>query len=227
MSNETRLRQPRAFVTSARLTSLAVSALFAVQLAAGPAAADNKMGYQIVTPEQASALPRAGGSLGMKIGPEEMIDSEGLHFAVLKVEGVQPSSPAAQAGLKVGDQIIAVNSRVFPNVAAFAGYVGSVPPGQQIEIDFMPAGGGPKQAQRVGVTVGEAGHAVPPHQDAPQSGGRSTGDNVAVGLGAAAIFGCYEYNCYSRLKEKIAEERAKKLPRGPTPPVTTAAPQPQ
>ena len=213
---------------SSRTTRLAASAWVAVQIAAGPAAADNKMGYQMVSAEQASAMPRAGGSLGMKIGPEEMIDSEGLHFAVLKVERVQPDSPAAQASLKVGDQIIAVNGRVFPTVAAFAGYVGSIPPGKQIEVDFMPAGGGPKQAQRVGVTVGEAGRAAPPHQDAPRgNGGLSTGDKVAIGLGAAAIFGCYEYNCYSRLKEKIAEERAKKLPRGPTPPVTTAAPQPQ
>ena len=213
---------------SSRLACLGASALIAVQLAVAPVSADNKMGYQIVTPEQAAAMPRAGGSLGMKIGPEEMIDSEGLHFAVLKVEGVQQSSAASQAGLKIGDQIIAVNGRVFPNVAAFAGYVGSIPPGQQIEVDFMPAGGGPKQAQRVGVTVGEGGRAAAPHQDVPRSnGGLSTGDKVAIGLGAAAIFGCYEYNCYSRLKERIAEERAKKLPREPMPPDTTAAPQPR
>ena len=155
-----------------RTTRLAASAWVAVQIAAGPAAADNKMGYQMVSAEQASAMPRAGGSLGMKIGPEEMIDSEGLHFAVLKVERVQPDSPAAQASLKVGDQIIAVNGRVFPNVAAFAGYVGSIPPGKLIEVDFMPAGGGPKQAQRVGVTVGEAGRAAPPIAPRPSAASR-------------------------------------------------------
>ena len=172
--------------------------------------AENKMGYRLETAGQASELTRAGGSLGMKIGPKDDITSEGLTFQVLKVEGVVEDSPAAQAGLKIGDQIIAVDGRVFPDTKTFAEYVGSIKPGQQIELDYMPEGGGPKQAQRVGVTIGEGGHATSPQADAPKSsGGLSTGQRVAIGVGAAAIFGCYEFDCFSKLKKKYEDERAK------------------
>ena len=184
-------------------------------------AAENKMSYQLETPEQASTLSKAGGSLGMRVGPEHQITSEGLTFEILKVESVGPGSPAAQAGLKVGDQIIAVNRHVFPNTAVFATYVGSANPGQRIEIDYMPAGGGPQQAQRVGVMVGEAGRTVPTRPSAPASTGLTTGDKVAIGVGAAAIFGCYEFNCYARIKNKIQDQREKQGQ-----PATTAEPRP-
>ena len=191
-------------------TALMVGASFAAPLASWPALADNKMGYQLETPEQAAQLVKSGGSLGMKVGPQEQINSEGLTFQILKVEGINNNSPAEQAGLKIGDQIIAVNSHVFPNTKTFAEYVGSAKPGQQIEIDYMPAGGGPKQAQRVGVTVGESGHAAAPHKEpSTVGGGLSTGDKIAIGLGAAAVIGCYEYNCYSRIKTKLQQEREK------------------
>lgn len=197
-------------MTNWRLALLTGSLLAGAQFGAGFAAAENKMGYQLESTENAATLPRAGGSLGMRVGPKERITSEGLTFDVLKVEAVQPGSAAAQAGLKVDDQIIAVNGRVFPTVAAFAGYVGSVKPGQQIQVDYMPAGGGPQQAQRLGVTVGEAGRAAPPQKDGkPENGGLSTGAKIAIGIGAAAVFGCYKYNCYERLKAKYEEERKK------------------
>ena len=187
-------------------------------LVAVAAAADNKMGYTLETPEQAATLAKAGGSLGMKVGPKDDITSEGLTFQVLKVEGVVAESPASQAGLKVGDQIIAVSGHVFPNTKTFAEYVGSIEPGRQIDVDYMPDGGGPKDAKRVGVTVGKGGHAAQPKADAPKSaGGLSTGDKVAIGVGAAAIFGCYEFDCFKKLKAKYEEERAKH-------PTATAAP---
>lgn len=180
---------------------------------AAGASADNKMGYKLETAAEAAKLPKAGGSLGMKIGPQDDIKSEGLDFQVLKVEGVVSDSPAAQAGLKVGDQIIAVNGHVFPNTRAFAEYVGSIKPGQQINVDYMPQGGGPKDAQRVGVTVGESGHAAKPQaqQQAQKSeGGLSTGQKAAIGLGAAALIGCYEYGCISKLKQKYQEMRGQR-----------------
>ncbi len=205
--------------TKRQVAALAIGAMLAAPWASGPAAADNKMGYQLETPEQAAQLQKSGGSLGMKVGPQEQINSEGLTFQILKVEGVNQGSPAEQAGLKVGDQIIAVNTHVFLNTKTFAEYVGSAKPGQQIEIDYMPAGGGPKQAQRVGVTVGEAGKAAPPHKEpSTVGGGLSTGDKIAIGLGAAAVIGCYEFNCYSRIKSKLQQERDKYQQRQPAAP---------
>ena len=174
------------------------------------------MGYRLQSAQEAAGLQRSGGSLGMKVGAEHQINSGNMTFELLKVEGVGEASPAAQAGLKVGDQLIAVDGRVFPNVATFAEYVGSVPPGRQIEIDYMPAGAGPGQAQRVGVTVGQGGHAAQ-RQDLPRNAGLSTGAKVASGVGAAAVIGCYETNCYSRLKTKIEEEREKHRPNGAEP----------
>ncbi len=189
------------------LTPLMVAA---VTLAApGPAAADNQMGYRLQTVQQSESLQRAGGSLGMKVGPEKEITSGGMTFELLKVEGVAETSAASQAGLRVGDQIIAVDGRVFPSVAVFAAYVGSVAPGRRIEVDYMPAGGGPKEAQRVGVTVGEGSRTATPRQDEPRRAGLSTGEKIAIGAGAVAVIGCYEAGCYTRLKKEYDAERAK------------------
>ena len=204
------MRREIAMVAAILVGSQALSAL---------AMADNKMGYKLETAEQASALTRGGGSLGMKVGPQDDIASEGLSFQVLKVEGVVADSPASQAGLKVGDQIIAVNGHVFPNTKTFAEYVGSMHPGEQVDVDYMPQGGGPKDAKRVGVTIGEGGHANKPKQEAQKSaGGLSTGDKVAIGVGAAAIFGCYEFDCFKKLKVKYDEERAKHAQPAPAKP---------
>ena len=200
-----------------RLIAILAGTLVGAQFTSSLALADNQMGYRLQTSEQSAGLQRAGGSLGMKVGPEKDITSGGMTFEILKVEGVGAASPAAQAGLRVGDQIIAVDGRVFPDVPTFAAYVGSVAPGHQIEVDYMPAGGGPQQAQRVGVTVGEGGHAAPAHRDVPRNAGLSTGDKVAIGVGAAAVFGCYEAGCFSRLKKDYDAERAKLQQQGQAP----------
>ena len=197
------MNRSRAAAASAAVLLLATLSLSV------PALADNQMGYRLQSAEQSQGLQRAGGSLGMKVGPEKEITSGGMTFELLKIEGVGASSPAGQAGLKVGDQIIAVDARVFPSIADFAAYVGSIAPGKQIEIDYMPEGGGPGQAQRLGVTVGEAGKAAAPHHDVPRGNGLSTGDKVAIGVGAAAVIGCYETGCYTRLKTKLEQEREK------------------
>ena len=195
------------------MTTLALLGMICGPMAAS---ADNQMGYRLQTAGASTGLQRAGGSLGMKVGPEKEITSGGMTFELLKVEGVGSASPAAQAGLSAGDQIIAVDGRVFPDVPTFAAYVGSVAPGHQIEVDYMPAGGGPRQAQRVGVTVGEGGKAAP-RRDVPRSAGLSTGNKVAIGVGAAAIFGCYEAGCFSRLKKDYDAEREKLQQQGQAP----------
>ena len=167
------------------------------------------MGYQLLSAQEAAGLPRAGGALGIDVGPAQRITDEGLAFELLRVNGVRRGSPGAEAGLGVGDQIIAVDGRVFPSVAAFAAYVGSVQPGRQIAVDTIPAGGGPQQAQRLGVTVGAGGRAVPPVQPGAEarSTGLSTGTKVAIGVGAAALFGCYELGCFSHSNSRPAAAR--------------------
>ncbi len=173
-----------------------------LQCVPSPARADNQMGYRLLSTQQASGLPRAGGALGMDIGRAQQVNDAGMTFDLLRVKGVRMNSPGSQAGFKAGDQIIAVDGQVFQSVAAFAGYVGSLPAGKQISVDYIPNGGGPQQAQRVAVTVGDGGRAVQPaQQDAQsQSTGMSTGTKVAIGVGAAALFGCYELGCFSHPK---------------------------
>ena len=154
-----------------------------------PAWADNPMGYQLVTQQDAAAMPHNGGALGMDIERAQHVTDDGLAFDIIRVKQVRRGSPGAQAGFKPGDQIIAVDGRVFASLTAFAGYVGSMPPGSQVKVDLIPAGGGPQQAQRLVATVGAAGHAAP--------AGLSTGTKIAIGVGAAALFGCYELGCFS------------------------------
>ena len=201
-----------------REIAMVAAVLLGSQALSAVASADNKMGYKLETAEQAATLAKAGGSLGMKVGPQGDISSEGLSFQVLKVEGVVEDSPASQAGLKIGDQIIAVDGHVFPNTKTFAEYVGSIEPGRKIDVDYMPQSGGPKDAKRVAVTVGKGGHAIKPKDDAAKTtDGLSTGQKIAIGVGAAAIFGCYEFDCFKKLKAKYEEERAKHAPAAAAP----------
>ena len=185
------------------VAALALASLLAAPLGATQAWADNQMNYRLLPAAEASTLPRAGGTLGLNVGPGEQINSGGLTFKLLRVNSAKQGSPGADAGFRAGDQIIAVDGRVFPSVPAFAGYVGSLPPGHQISVDYLPAGGGPQEAQRVTATLGGAGGSIPaqPAEAAP-SGGLSTGTKVAIGVGAAALFGCYKLGCFSHLHKK-------------------------
>ena len=172
------------------------AAFLSLQVVPDPAIADNQMGYRLLTTDQAAALPRGGGKLGLSVGRAQQINSGGMTFELLKVNGVSQGSPAGEAGLRTGDQIIAVDGRVFSTVATFASYIGSVQPNGRISIDYMPAGSGPQQAQRVGVTL--EGSTSAPGAPAPSSRtGLSTGEKVAIGVGAAALFGCYKLGCFS------------------------------
>lgn len=187
----------------AKAAALASAAFLSVQGLAGPALAENQMGYRLLTPGQAASLPRGGGSIGLDVGRAQQISDSGLTFELLRVKGVRANSPAARAGFNVGDQIIAADGRVFPSVAAFAAYVGSVPPGRQIAFDYMPAGSGPQDAQRLPVTVGASGRAAAARQaEEPQAEGLSTGTKLAIGVGAAALFGCYKAGCFSSAKAR-------------------------
>lgn len=147
------------------------------------------MGYRMLMPQDAAVLPHNHGSLGLDVERAQHINQNGMTFDLMRIKQVRRGSAGAHAGFKVGDEIIAVDGQVFPTIATFASYVGSVPPGTKISVDSIPAGGGPQQAQRVAVTVGAAG--------STSSGGMSTGAKVAIGVGAAAVLGCYEMGCFS------------------------------
>lgn len=177
-------------MTSRLPTALAVACLLATQVLPLPARADNPMGYRMLMPQDAAVLPHNHGALGLEVDRAQHIEQNGMVFDLMRIKRVHSGSAGAHAGFKVGDEIIAVDGQVFPTIATFASYVGSVPPGTKISVDSIPAGRGPQQAQRVSVTVGAAGSTTP-------SGGMSTGKKVAIGAAAAVALGCYEMGCFS------------------------------
>jgi membrane-associated protease RseP (regulator of RpoE activity) len=179
-------------------TTLAAALLLAAGTSPIPARADNAMGYQLLTAQEAAGLPHNHGALGMDVERSQQITDSGMTFDIIRVKQVRSGSPGARAGFRPGDQIIAVDGRVFPSIAAFAAYVGSLSPGSQATVDYIPAGGGPAQAQRVPVTVGAPGRSTqPPAGSSTASTGLSTGTKLAIGAGAAALLGCYELGCFS------------------------------
>ncbi len=186
-------------MVSRTAAALLAASFLAVQCLPTAAWAENQMGYRLLSVREAANLPRSGGAIGLDVGRAQQISDGGMMFELLRVKAVRRSSPGAQAGFNVGDQIIAADARVFPSVAAFAAYVGSVRPGNQISVDYIPAGGGPKDAQRTSVTVGQGAQPVPPATQ-QSSEGMSTGKKLAIGAAAAALFGCYELGCFSKSK---------------------------
>lgn len=162
---------------------LLAASLLCPQCLAGQAQAQNQLGRPRLPGHQAAELPRRGGTLGMDIGPVQQINENSVAFELLRVSRVRCGSPGARAGFDVGDQIIAVDGHVFPGVAAFAAHVGSVPPGRQIAVDCLPAGG-LQQAQRVSLTVGAGGQAATQQGDPARSGRLSTRSKVTIGAGA-------------------------------------------
>jgi predicted metalloprotease with PDZ domain len=178
------------------ITGIALASMLTAQLVPAVAHAENPMGYRVLSVEQASRLPNKHGALGVDVAAAQRISDPSMTFALMQVKGVQRGSTAAQAGLQKGDQIIAVNGRVFPNATAFAAYVRSMAPGSRINIDYIPAGGGPRNAERVAVVIGKPGSNAAQHAQAQeQSSGMST--RTKIGLGAAALLGCYYFGCFS------------------------------
>ena len=187
-----------------------ISTLYAVAafiLLLPPALAANPMGYKLLSADQAAALPHSGGALGMDVGAAQRIADADLTFDVLSINSVKPGSPGEAAGFRAGDEIIAVNGFVFPSVMAFGEYIGSTPPGTQLSVDYIPNGGGPAQAERIAVTVGQASsRTLPPAaRPSPTFHGLPGGAKAAIGLGAAAPFGCYKLGCFSHFAPKPAQ----------------------
>ena len=168
------------------------TALLVSSAATLPARAENAMGYRLLSEQEAATLPHNHGALGLDVSRAQQIVDAEVTFDIMAITGVTAGSPADKAGLHRGDQIIAVNSRVFSSLRSFAAYVGSMEEGNVASIDYMRSG--PARAQRVAVTVGDAAQR-PPGRSA--EGGLSTGTKLAIGAGAVALFGCYELGCFS------------------------------
>ena len=184
------------------MTSRTAPALIAASLLFAPcltsvARADNPMGYQVLSQQEAASLPHNHGALGLDIERAQEVSEPGMMFDIIRIKQVRRGSAGAQAGFKPGDQIIAVDGHVFPTLVAFSDYIGSMPPGSRMTVDYMPAGSGPQQAQRIAVMVGQAGQPSATQPAPHTSTGMSTGEKVAIGAGAVALLGCYEMGCFS------------------------------
>ena len=187
-------------MVSRTMTVIVAASMLALQWAAQPAHAENQMGYRLLSVEEAARLPQNRGALGLDVERAQQITDDRMTFDIIRVKEVRPGSTGAHAGFRRGDQIIAVNGRVFPSIAAFAAYVGSMSPGNRLSVDYIPAGGGPGAAERLSVIIGGAGRPAqnsPQHRqmDEPASTGMST--RMKIGIGAAALLGCYELGCFS------------------------------
>ncbi len=202
----------------ARLLTTSFVTLVCLSCGSLPAQAENQMGYRLLSPQEASALPHNHGALGLAVERAQQITDGGMTFDIIRVTQVRRDSTGAQAGFHAGDEIIAVDGRVFPSLSGFAAYIGAAPPGRQIMVDYIPAGGGPQQAQRVAAMVGSAGQVPAPDPRGKEgSTGMSTGTKVAIGAGAVALLGCYEFGCFSHNRSTAAPVNAgrQQLPQQP------------
>ena len=115
------------------MTAIVTASMLTMQWTPKLAYAENQMGYRLLSVQDASTLPRNHGALGMDVERAQQITDDGMTFDIIRVKQVRPGSPGARAGFGRGDQIIAVDGRVFPSIAAFAAYVGSISPGNRVQ----------------------------------------------------------------------------------------------
>jgi serine protease Do len=86
-------------------------------------------------------VPR--GYLGVMIQPvnQDIADGLGLEAAAgALVDNVEPGTPAAEAGLKSGDVITKLNAQAVKDPSDLTRRVGSVKPGEKVEISFLRDG---------------------------------------------------------------------------------------
>jgi serine protease Do len=101
-------------------------------------------------PKAPILLLRNAAAIGVQLGPAA---------AEARVAGVMPGSPAAEAGLKAGDVIVAVNGKAAATVTEVRDLLGSFKPGDQIVLDVKRGA----EKWQMTVVLGSAGHmAMPP-----------------------------------------------------------------
>lgn len=197
------------------MKSRALAAFVAVSLLTLPAYADNAMGYRLMSAQDAAHLPNNQGALGLQVSRSQRMIDDGMVFDIIRITQVKSGSAGAHAGLKAGDNIIALDGKVFASLDAFSAYISASRPGSQITVDYIPQKAGPQQAQRVAVTVGKAGQTA---------SGMSTGTKIAIGAGAVALLGCYEMGCFSHSPKAVANPGPDQQPNGMQQPNGTQQP---
>ena len=87
-------------------------------------------------------MPRPKGYLGVKVAPisPDLADFLGLKGGLV-VRKCAPAGPAAKAGLKKGDVIIAVNGRPVSSIADMAQALSNAKPGDKVRFDVVRRGG--------------------------------------------------------------------------------------
>jgi serine protease Do len=91
--------------------------------------------------EHAGVVSR--GYLGVMIQPvnQDIADGLGLEAAAgALIDNVEPGTPAAEAGLKSGDVITKLNAQAVKDASDLTRQVGSVKPGEKVEISFLRDG---------------------------------------------------------------------------------------
>lgn len=74
------------------------------------------------------------------------------------ISNIQPDSPAAQAGLKVGDVVVRIDGKGTPDPANLRKRTAEVVPGAEVPVEFYREG----KAQTIKVVMGELGAALVP-----------------------------------------------------------------
>ena len=85
----------------------------------------------------------ARGYLGVMIQPVSQDIADGLGLKVASgalVDQAQPGTPAAAAGLESGDVITKLNGEPIKDAADLTRHVGSLKPGEKVEISFLRDG---------------------------------------------------------------------------------------
>ena len=162
-----------------------------------PARADNPMGYQLLTPQAAASLPRNQGSLGLDVERAQQITDDGMTFDLIRVRGVRRGSPGAQAGFSPGDQIIAVDGRVFSSLTCSRRISARCRRGRRSASTTSPPMAARRKRSACPLRWAVRAAARRQHRRPQASSGMSTGTKVAIGVGAAALLGCYELGCFS------------------------------
>src|SRR5215831_8230721 len=118
-------------------------------------------------PADGSPSPRRGW-LGLQVqDPESGAGSQGV-----TVVDILPGSPAASAGLRVGDRIGAVNGRPIGTRLELGRWVSLLPPGTALRLSVRRG----NRVREVAVTLRAATARLPPNERGPrQAGGTGTG----------------------------------------------------
>ena len=95
------------------------------------------------------AVPEGGGPPQIRRVLLGTVPDFGYSGPGVRLSGVTADSPAAQAGLREGDVVVAINDRAIPSLPQFAEVLRGLRPGDQVTVRFLRAGVERSAATRV------------------------------------------------------------------------------